>query len=335
MLPDSFYHPEDFLALRKILLEKGLLQKRLGYFIKNMLITGFLFSLATALIYFANTFLLVIFAAAFLAFAWGQVALLGHDAGHRQICTDSRKDSIISYICSFLLGISASRWIEKHNEHHAHPNRDDMDPDIDFPVLAFSEKQALEKKGIFRFIVRHQAHLFFPMLCFTAASLRMDSLSFFFRKKFSETWMDITLYVAHFVLYFGLTFLLLSPFHAVIFIGVHQALFGLYLGLIFAPNHKGMPVLEKEAKIDFLREQVLTSRNVRSNWFINYCYGGLNFQIEHHLFPNMPRGNLPKASKIIKKFCEEKGIAYYETGVIQSYREIVAYMHSIGMLLRA
>jgi fatty acid desaturase len=86
--------------------------------------------------------------------------------------------------------------------------------------------------------------------------------------------------------------------------------------------------------MDFLRRQVVTSRNVRANAFNDMWYGGLNYQIEHHLFPAMPRANLGKAQRIIQAYCEAHGIAYHATGVRQSYCEILAYLRAVGAPLR-
>src|SRR5260370_33517810 len=85
---------------------------------------------------------------------------------------------------------------------------------------------------------------------------------------------------------------------------------------IIAPNHKGMPILEKSSKIDFLRRQVLTARNVYSSPFNDFWYGGLNYQIEHQLFPSMPRHNFKAAQKVITLLCQRHAIAYYETEMV-------------------
>ena len=100
-----------------------------------------------------------------------------------------------------------------------------------------------------------------------------------------------------------MVFLVLSPVKAVVFIVVQQGLFGLYLGCSFAPNHKGMLVLGADDRTDFLRRQVLTSRNVRGGWLTDFALGGLNYQIEHHLFPSMPRPNLRRSQAMIEAFC--------------------------------
>jgi fatty acid desaturase len=76
---------------------------------------------------------------------------------------------------------------------------------------------------------------------------------------------------------------------------------------------------------DFLRKQVLTSRNVRGGRIVDVALGGLNHQIEHHLFPAMPRANLRRAQPIVRQYCAEHGVPYHETGFFESYREVARY----------
>jgi fatty acid desaturase len=135
-------------------------------------------------------------------------------------------------------------------------------------------------------------------------------------------------------LYFALLFIALPWWQALIFFLAHFCLTGLVLGLTFAPNHKGMPVVNANHQMDFLYVQVLTTRNVLPSPLVDYMYGGLNYQVEHHLFPGMPRCNLGKAREIVKAFCEESGLPYYETGVLESYHQILAHMHRVGEPLR-
>jgi len=136
------------------------------------------------------------------------------------------------------------------------------------------------------------------------------------------------------VLYVGLLFYALSVWQALLFILVHQALFGLYMGSVFAPNHKGMPLLDNESRLDFVRRQVLTSRDVKAHPLTDFLYGGLNYQIEHHLFPSMPRNKLKKAQTIVRAFCEARSIPYRESSALQSHREILQYLHQVSAPLR-
>jgi fatty acid desaturase len=111
---------------------------------------------------------------------------------------------------------------------------------------------------------------------------------------------------------------------------VQQGLFGLYLGCAFAPNHKGMPILSEHDEWDFLRRQVLTSRNVRGGPVVDIALGGLNYQIEHHLFPSMPRPNLRRAQVTVQAFCAEHDVSYLESGLVSSYRQTVRHFHQVG-----
>lgn len=118
------------------------------------------------------------------------------------------------------------------------------------------------------------------------------------------------------------------------FLLVHQGLFGLYMGCSFAPNHKGMPIFGKDDKIDFLRRQVLTSRNIRGGRITDLALGGLNYQIEHHLFPSMPRPSLRHAQELVRAFCARHGVAYHETGLVDSYAQVLRHLHAVGGPLR-
>jgi fatty acid desaturase len=111
-------------------------------------------------------------------------------------------------------------------------------------------------------------------------------------------------------------------------------LFGLYLGCCFAPNHKGMPILEEGKEPDYLRRQVLTSRNVRGSRVVDFLMGGLNYQIEHHLFPSMPRPSLRRAQPLVRAFCAERGVSYSESSVVGSYGEALRHLHQAGVPLR-
>jgi len=150
----------------------------------------------------------------------------------------------------------------------------------------------------------------------------------------NRSW-EAVLLIAHAAGYLTLVFLVLSPVKAAVFIVVQQALFGLYLGLSFAPNHKGMPILSKEDETDFLRRQAMTSRNVRGGWLVDFALGGLNYQIEHHLFPSMPRPNLRHAQAIVRSYCEQHAVPYLETTLLRSYGQAIRHLHDVGQGLRS
>ncbi len=320
----------EYAELKQLIRQKGLLRKQPSYYTGQILLILSLLALSLALVVLIDALWLQLLNAVFLAFVFAQIGFIGHDAGHRQIFRGTGKNAIAGLAVNFLLGTSRSWWIDKHNRHHSNPNQLDVDPDISIPVLAFSEEQARGKRGVLRFVMRYQAYLFFPLLLLEGLGLRIASFHFMARIRKRYILPELFLATVHFVLYFGFLFSVLGIWQATAFIFVHQALFGLYVGATFAVNHKGMLFLDKDSKMDFLRRQVLTARNVKANPLIDFWYGGLNYQIEHHLFPNMSRNKLREAQKIVKAFCKARSVSYCEESVLQSYREVLQSLHQVG-----
>ncbi len=266
-----------------------------------------------------------------------QLAFLGHDGGHQQVCKTRRGNDLVGIVIGDLLvGLSFGWWLDKHNRHHANPNHEDHDPDIGEGILAFTTRQvATRRGGPQRLIARYQAWLFFPMLCFEGLQLHVASFqSLVEGKQRRYRRLEWALFSLHLLGYLGGVFVVLSPVKAVAFIAVHQAIFGVYMGSSFAPNHKGMLVVSAGERLDFLRRQVLTSRNVRGGWITDLLLGGLNYQIEHHLFPNMPRPNLRQAQRLVSEYCRQHQISYTQTSFARSYADALRYLHRLGAPLR-
>lgn len=334
--PASCVCASEYTQLRRLIKLRGFLDKQPAYYACQLLFTLGGLALGLSLVIVVDNLLLQIFDAALLAFVFAQIAFIAHDAGHHQIFHSARKNDAVGLLLgNLVLGLSRAWWVDKHNKHHANPNHTDLDPDVDVPILAFSRGQANCKQGFPRFVVKYQAYLFFPLLLLEAFHLLIHSTCFLLKKGAKRYFLTETLLLAlHLAWYFGLLFYLLDIWPAVLFVIIHRALLGLYLGSVFAPNHKGMLVLDKDNQMDFLRRQVLTSRNLKAHPVIDFLFGPLGCQIEHHLFPNMPRNNLRKAEEIVKAFCRERSIAHHETSVLHSYGEILQHLHQVGAPLR-
>ena len=104
------------------------------------------------------------------------------------------------------------------------------------------------------------------------------------RRRDRASAVEASLLALHAALYLTVVLLVLSPLKALAFLVVQQAVFSLYLGVSFAPNHKGMPIIESATEAGFARRQVVTARNVTGGRLTTFMLGGLNYQIEHHLF---------------------------------------------------
>ena len=334
-VPKNINPQASFAALKKRIKEKGLLERQPGYVIRRGLFNFLMFAVSVFVLFVTDIVWIQVLNALFMGFVFVQFAFISHDVGHRQAFRKASTNNAFGFAhASFMLGMSFGWWMDKHNEHHANPNVQDLDPDIDFPMVAFSEQDALKKRGFFRWMVKYQAYLVPFMMMFQTLSLRFGSFEFLITRKWKYRWLEISLIALHFVWFFSLVFAALPTGTAIMFILVQQAIFGFYLASVFAPNHKGMLIVEEHMNLDYMLTQILTARNVKSHPFTDYWYGGLNFQIEHHLFPTMAENKLREAQKIIKQFCAEHRIPYYETSMAQSYVEILQYLHEIGSVLR-
>jgi fatty acid desaturase len=267
--------------------------------------------------------------ASYFAVAFTQLGFLGHDAGHQQIFRSKRRNDRLGLLLSNLgVGLSYGWWVDKHNRHHRHPNEVGSDPDVQRNVLAWTPSQADSQRGPLRFVARHQAAFFFPLLLLEAWNLHVGSVRTLLVRP-RERLVEIALLTVHAGGCLALLLVVLSPLKALAFVAVQQSLFGLYLGCSFAPNHKGMQILEGASAADFLRRQVLTSRNVTGGRATAAMLGGLNYQIEHHLFPSMPSHNLRRCQPLVKAFCAAHDVAYCETSLIESYARVLRYLHGV------
>jgi len=326
----------DYAELMRRVRRAGLLDRRPGYYLTKIVVTGLLMVAGWVVFALVGDSWWQLVVAAFLAFVFTQIGFIGHDAGHRQILGSRRANYILGLLHGNLaIGLSYGWWVDKHNRHHAHPNHEGSDPDIGVGALAFTPAQATAKVGLSRFIARHQRYLFFPLLALEAVQLHVLSIQALARRGLRHRSWEAVLLGVHAAGYLTALLLTLSPVKAAVFIVVQQALFGIYLGCSFAPNHKGMPILAAGDRIDFLRRQVLTSRNVRGGPVVDFMLGGLNYQIEHHLFPHMPRPNLRRSQELIRSFCRQHGISYCETTLLRSYAQALGHLHEVGQPLRA
>ena len=332
----SGHEGNDYVRLKRLIAGAGLLQKQPRFYVLVIGINTALFALCIGgFAVLDNPWLRALNAVA-LAVISAQLGFQLHDAGHHQMFARKWKNTLVGFLTAdLLLGMSYGWWVQKHNRHHANPNHVDLDPDINNPAIVYTQEQALRRRGPLRLLARYQAYLFFPLLGMLAWSMHAAGAAFLVSRRSRYRWLEVPTLLAHAALYIGLMVYLMGPWSALLVILVHKAVGGFYLASVFAPNHKGMLQTDDESSLDFLRAQVLTSRNIRGSWWTDLMFGSLNYQIEHHLFPSMPRNRMREANVIVREFCKQTGVPYYETSVLQSYRELLDFLHSVGAPLRA
>jgi fatty acid desaturase len=322
---------EEFTELSQRIRGDGLLGRRGGYYaVKVPATLGALLALLLAAVLIGDSWWNLLVAAG-LAFMLAQVGFISHDAGHRQVTRRRRGNDAIGLIMANLLsGVSFSWWMNKHNRHHAYTSLEGKDPDIEPGALVYTAEQAKSRGPLGSLFARVQSLTLVPLMSLEAINLHIASVVSIAKKRDRATLLEAGLLLGHAAIFFVAPFLILSPLRALAFVLVTQLLLGLYLGASFLTNHVGMPTLAGGDELGFVRRQVLTSRNLAGSRLVGFLFGGLDSQIEHHLFPTMPRPNLRLARIVVREFCAERRIAYAEQHPLRAYSDIFRHLQEVG-----
>lgn len=338
----TYARAEDFPSVTKayrtvsrIVQEQGLLARAPWFYalVAAAITLGFAATIAVAVILGNSWWQLAVAVALGLLFT--QVAFLTHEAAHRQILASGPANDRLARVLAAVIGMSYSWWDSKHSRHHANPNQVGRDPDIEVDTISFLGTDAAQSRGFIRWITQRQGWLFFPLLTLEGLNLHLHGFKHIFgRGPVKARWQEIVMITLRFILVFTPIFVLLPLGKAFAFSGVMLAVFGVCMGASFAPNHKGMPVIDPNTRLDFFSKQVRTSRNIRGGWWATTFMGGLNYQIEHHLFPSMARPHLAKTRLIVREFCAEHDVPYTETSLLKSYAIVIDYLNRVGLAAR-
>ncbi len=329
---DAASRRADFAELSRLVRDGDLLVRRGGYYaVKIPIVVAALGALVAVFVVLGDTWWNLLPAVG-LAFVLAQIGFLGHDAGHRQVWSHRRANDTTGLVLTNLLsGFSFAWWQSKHSRHHAHTNSDGRDPDIAAGALVFTPDQVDECGRFGRWFAGIQPFMLVPLLFLEALNLHVASVRALVGRRDRAALVEAGLLLIHAGVFFVAPFLVLSPLRAAVFVVVSQALFGFYLGASFLPNHVGMPTVGDDDDRGFLRRQVQSSRNLSGPAVVGFLFGGLDSQIEHHLFPTMPRGNLRRARVVVRGFCAEHEIPYAEQSLLHAYRDVVLHLRTVGV----
>lgn len=336
---------QDFRALRKATEDAGLYDVTWMHILEWAwhILYPCLFLAAGIYIFLhaAHSHALLIIGGALVGLAQHQWAFIGHDGSHCAILQKWGPDFALSILCGTLgFGCSSSWWKYTHNNHHVVTNEYDRDTDIThLPFYAVSKHMILsESKGtkmgkleatFARHMVRIQAFTFFPvMLLIARASLMINMLIMMFvtdkvptmqwqNFHFPALWKnaDRAAVLGHIAWTYAVFAHVVPEGHRVdVFLAYWVVVSSLHVQLI--ANHWDRPnKFSKDETDNWVVKQVSTSRNYESGWYANWLHGGLELQIEHHIFPRMPRYSLERCrDEYIKPFCKKWGVHHSQTG---------------------
>ena len=333
--PHSPFSPlaRAYLEVSAEVRDQGLLERAQWlYLLVGVALTVGLLGAGTGLVLLGDSWWQLLIAAG-MGVLLTQVAFLAHEAGHRQVLRSGpANDRLARLLAAGVVGISYGWWDSKHSRHHGNPNRIGKDPDIEMDTITFLEADAASTTGLVRLVAQRQGWLFFPLLTFEGLNLHYQGIRHLVQRgPVRGRWIELSLIAGRFTVGLGLVFWFLPLGLALAFLAVQLGVFGVYMGASFAPNHKGMPIIDRDARLDFFSKQVRTSRNISGGWWATWLMGGLNYQIEHHLFPNMPRPHLARARRIVRRQCDRLGVPYAETTLWRSYGIVIRYLNRVGL----
>lgn len=262
--------------------------------------------------------------ALFAGLGYQQLGWLGHDSCHHNLTKNRRLNIIAGYFFgNFLAGFSVNWWKNRHNTHHAITNVLDADPDVDnLPLFCWDEEDLnrVPDFSIAKYIVSYQEYYFLPFTFTLKLIWKLQSIVFLSRprvhnKSFQDArkW-EIGTLVGHWIMLFWVMSYCPSISAAISFFLISEGVGGAGIALIVFMNHYALDQLsfEEGHKANFITLQLEHTRNIAPSPFMNWIAGGLNFQVEHHLFPTIPRNNMPYIRPLVQKFCKENDIPYHE-----------------------
>ncbi|XP_023561847.1 fatty acid desaturase 2-like protein FADS2P1 isoform X2 [Octodon degus] len=232
--------------------------------------------------------------------------------------------TFVSFLLTISQGLSANWWNYRHSQHHVKPNIYPKDPDIDMgPLFLLGESQPVKygKKKI-KYINYEKQHLYFYMVglpLLMPGYFNVQSMQVMYLRKY---WVDIAFVISFYIRHF-ITF---GPFYGIfgtlLLIYFVKLLESPWIAYVTQMSHIPMRMSREENR-DWLSTQVLATCNIEQSFFNDWFTGHLNFQIEHHLFPTMPRHNYHKVAPLVKSLCAKHGLQYVNKPMLVAFGDIV------------
>ena len=324
----------EFSRLRKSLEENGVFKR--SYFFYFCFFIGF-FSVYVSTFYLlsvVSSYFAVVLVSIFLGFVVVQSAGIMHDAAHHAIFKTNYANILCSHIFGAIVGANPRYWFVYHNLHHAHPNQLEKDPDLKIP-FSFTSECYLAQKGVFRWLRPIQNWTWFPLCMFTLFQMQyrqhiVNIIQKYKQKLYREIPFDVLWTCFAFFVWVGLPFVLFDPVKAVLVVCTTYLVAGFYAANIFAPNHKAMPQLGKDVSISNLEQQMITTRNVVPSVFNDFIFMCLNYQVEHHLFPDCPRNKYKLIVPYVRELAQRTGLPYLEETPLNSFKAILKELSAVA-----
>ncbi|XP_042176418.1 acyl-CoA Delta-4 desaturase-like isoform X1 [Oncorhynchus tshawytscha] len=326
---------QDFQALRDRVEKEGLLRARPLFFSLYLGHILLLEALALGLLWvWGTSWSLTLLCSLMLATSQAQAGWLQHDYGHLSVCKKSVwNHKLHKFVIGHLKGASANWWNHRHFQHHAKPNIFRKDPDINsLHVFVLGDKQPVEY-GIkkLKYMPYHHQHQYFfligpPLIVPVFFNIQI------FRTMFSQRdWVDLAWAMSFYLRFFCCYYPFFGFFGSVALISFVRFLESHWFVWVTQMSHLPME-MDHERQQDWLTMQLSATCNIEQSTFNDWFSGHLNFQIEHHLFPTMPRHNYHLVAPLVRALCEKHGVPYQVKTLQKGMTDVVRSLKKSGDL---
>ncbi|KAI3498255.1 hypothetical protein L1887_34026 [Cichorium endivia] len=324
----SDYHvsevSRDYRKLASEFSKAGMFDKKGHGVIYSLIFVSLLLSATVYGVLYTSSFWVHMLSGALLGLAWMQIAYLGHDAGHYQMMSTRGWNKFAGiFIGNCITGISIAWWKWTHNAHHIACNSLDYDPDLQhLPMLAVSNKLFTSLTSVFygrqltfnplaRFFVSYQHYTYYPIMAVARVNLYLQTLLLLFSKrKVPDKGFNIVGTLIFWTWFPLLVSCLPNWGERVAFVLVSFCVTGIQ-HVQFTLNHFAADVYVGPPKgNDWFEKQTAGTIDISCSSWMDWFFGGLQFQLEHHLFPRLPRCHLRSIVPIVRELCKKHDLPY-------------------------
>jgi len=355
--------------LRSKLIMMGMFKSNPMFYVYKCISNMMLWATAVAMVYYSDSTAVHVASALLMGLFFQQCGWLAHDFLHHQVFSKRKYGDLGGiYWGNLMQGYSVQWWKNKHNGHHAVPNlhnstalAQDGDPDIDtMPLLAWSVQQAqsfreLQTDGTdsptVKFMIKNQAFFYFPILLLARLSWMNESFKTAFglgastenaalelkAKGLQYPILEKVGIIMHYCWMFVVStgFGRFNPLYSLAYFLICTSSCGFLLAIVFGLGHNGMATYDADKRPDFWKLQVTTTRNITGGSgfpqaFVDWFCGGLQYQVDHHLFPMLPRHNLFKTHELVTSFCKEWDVKYHECDMVEGTMEVLNHLSKVS-----
>jgi len=332
-----------FRSLTKEMEQAGMFETDYTFYYKKMVVYTALFLSILGGVFLSENILVHTLAGAMLGMFWQQMAFIGHDLGHNAVTHNRIYDSYLGlFVGNFCTGISIGWWKRSHNVHHIATNSCTYDPDVQhLPIFAVDPVLVTTKlfstyanmymplNNVAHVLIKYQHWLYYPVMAFARFNLYIQSLNHALRLDYYSTAGDLiwrqNLQIASLAGFWTwLLALTLSlptwQSRLLFFLPAHMVAGILHVQITLShfPMETYTGVTYDDSSNGFLRTQLSTTLDVDCSAAMDWFHGGLQFQVEHHLWPRLPRHNLRRAKEIFESFCKEHNLVYNQATFVKA-----------------